>query len=348
MRQLHLHEIALPLLRPFTNAAGTVTERHTILVGITRDGQTGWGEASPYPGITDETVEGVWANLVREVAAVLDGGTPDLSESGAAAVDEAQTDLAAQEQGVPLWSMLGGAPAAVPAGLAVGIGQDPSEAVREIERAAALGIRSFKIKIEPGSDAAVIRHVRSSVGDLALSVDANGSYHVDDPFFDSIDELGLDYIEQPLAATQLHEHTVLRQRIETLVCLDESMAPAALARRAIDMGAADIACIKPARLGQRDSAVIAEHARSAGIALKASGMLESSIGKAHTLALAAGAGFAHVDLAPPSVMFAADPCGAAFALTDGDFQLPDRPGLGFAPDPLALAAVERRSLTLTR
>lgn len=348
MTQLHLHEIALPLLRPFSNASGTVAVRRTILVGITRDGVTGWGEASPYPGVTDETVDGVWANLVREVAGVLDGRPADLSESAAAAVDEAEADVAARLAGIPLWERLDGRADPVPAGLAVGIEQDPGTTFAQIDAAIAAGIAAVKLKIRPGADVVAIRTVRERFEDLVLAVDANGGYHVDDPFFDHIDDLGLAYIEQPLAATQLHEHAVLRQRIETPVCLDESAAPAPLARRAIEMGAADIVCLKPARLGHTGAAEVATLARAAGLELKASGMLESSIGKAHTLALAAGPGFVHVDLAPAGLQFSADVCSAPLALGDGGFAPPDGPGLGFAPDPDALAAVERRALTLSR
>jgi len=348
MRRLQLHEIVLPLFRPFTNATGTITERRTILVGISRDGVCGWGEAAPYPGITDETIEGVWSNLVGEVAAILDGGSPALTPSAAAAVDEAECDIAAQQAAMPLWNMLEGRPGPVAAGMAIGSPDDAESTLSQIRAAMDQGIAAFKLKITPDSDIGIIRHIREVVGDADLAVDANGAFHIDNPFFDAIDDLGLDYIEQPLGATQLHEHAVLRQRIETAVCLDESVGSAVLARRAIDMRAADIICLKPARLGLNAATELARHARAAELDLKASGMLESTIGKAHTLALASVSGFSHIDLTPPSLVFDADPCGAAFALVNGRFELPTRPGLGFAPDPTQLAEIGRRSLTLSR
>ncbi len=348
MAQLHLHEIALPLLRPFVTANGTIGERRTVLVGITRDGLTGWGEAAPYPGVTDETLDATWDGLKGEVAAILERRPAELSPSAAAAVDEAEHDVEARLQGRPLWAMLGGSQEPVPAGLAIGIADDPDEMLGEVEAAVSTGIASFKLKIRPGYDDGPCRRLRRHFPEVSIAADANGSYEMEDPFFDLIDELGLVYVEQPMAATRLHEHAVLRQRIETPICLDESAAPAPMAIRAVEMGAADVLCLKPSRLGHRAAGEIAKLARQAGMSLKASGMVESTIGKAHTLALATGPDFEHADLVPAATVFGGDVCPDGLRIENGQIDPSDRPGIGFEPDPRALARFGVRSLSLSR
>ena len=63
--QTRLIELAIQLTRPFETAAGRIEQRRTVLVGITEDGTTGWGEAAPYPGMTTDTIDGVWARPWR-------------------------------------------------------------------------------------------------------------------------------------------------------------------------------------------------------------------------------------------------------------------------------------------
>ncbi len=348
MAQLHLHEIALPLLKPFATANGTITERRTLIVGITRDAVTGWGEAAPYPGVSDETLDATWDGLKGQVAAILEQRPAELAPSAAAAVDEAEHDVKARLQGQPLWAMLGGSREPVQAGLAVGMADDLDEMLAEVESAVSQGITSFKLKIQPGHDIEPCRELRRRFPEVLIAADANGSYEMDDPFFDVIDELGLTYVEQPLAATRLHEHAVLRQRIETPICLDESAAPAPMAIRALEMGAADVLCLKPSRLGHQAAGEIAELARQAGVSLKASGMVESTIGKAHTLALATSPDFEHADLVPAATVFGGDVCPDGLQIVNGQIDPGDRPGIGFEPDQKALSEFGIRRLSLSR
>ena len=42
---------------------------------------------------------------------------------------------------------------------------------------------------------------------------------------------GLDYIEQPLAWDDIHDHATLQARINTPICLDESIRPSSMPAR---------------------------------------------------------------------------------------------------------------------
>ena len=75
----------------------------------------------------------------------------------------------------------------------------------------ALGYRSFKLKIEPGHDLAVVATARAETGDgVVIQVDANGSYTSGDAeHLAELDALGVACLEQPLAPDALLDHARL-------------------------------------------------------------------------------------------------------------------------------------------
>lgn len=131
----------------------------------------------------------------------------------------------------------------------------------KVSEAVERGFRAVKLKIGPGHDSRFIRAVREAFGGLSLTADAND---LGDSFCDDVDALGLAYLEQTLEAIRLTEHGLLRERLETPICLDESMHTSAWARRAIDASAADLVCLKPAMLGVRDVATLTRIAVAGG------------------------------------------------------------------------------------
>ena len=335
---LRLAELRIPLLRPFTNARRTAAERGLVLVGLSEGGQTGWGEAAPFPGVSAESAGGVWEALRSRAEAVLGGDLTGLPPAAAAAADQARSDLDARLEGVPLWAWAGSDGRPVRACAAVGLERSPDQTVRRAGEAAAAGIRQVKIKIEPGRDLDFLRAVRSSFPDISAAADANGSYTEGDPFFEEVDRLGLSYLEQPLAARDLDGHRRLCSRIETPVCLDESCSTPAGALEAAGRRAADMVSLKPGLLGVSGVLRAAAAAEANGLAVKIGGLVETSVGRAHALALAAspaGAGTPSArptDLVPPRLMLAADASLGSWRLTGGCLTPSDRPGLGLEVD----------------
>ena len=91
------------------------------------------------------------------------------------------------------------------------------------------GYRRVKMKIAPGADLEFVAAVRGALGEsLPLSVDANGSYsRAEFDYLAELDDFDLQMIEQPLPADDLAGHADLQRRIETPVCLDESITAVA-------------------------------------------------------------------------------------------------------------------------
>jgi O-succinylbenzoate synthase len=112
------------------------------------------------------------------------------------------------------------------------------------------GYRRIKLKIQPGFDIEPTRAVRSAWPEIPLQVDANQAYSRDHiAHLAGLDEFNLLLIEQPMHEDDLVAHKWLADRIETPVCLDESVISVNNAESLIDFGACEIVNIKAGRVG---------------------------------------------------------------------------------------------------
>ena len=196
----------------------------------------------------------------------------------------------------------------------------------------------MKLKIRPGWDVEPVAAFRKEFGDVALQVDANGSYRLADaPLLAALDRFELLLIEQPLAEDDLVAHAGLARLIETPICLDESITSAEVARVAIELGVCSVVCVKAGRVGGYLEAVrVHDVCRERGVAVWCGGMLETGLGRAANLALAALPGFTLPgDLSASDRYFERD-LTPPFVLTDGRLAVPTKPGIGVDPDPDAL------------
>lgn len=314
---MHLVELGIPLRHRFSSSLAAISERRVVLVGITEDGITGWGEAAPYPGYTPETVEDVWEALTARGAGVIGDPHSEPPATAGAALEQARADLAARRDGIPLWSYLGGSGRPSTACAAIGLQESPDLMVSQVERMTRAGARQVKIKIEPGRDVDPLGVLRERFPGLAIAADANGSYRSCDPSLAELDDLGLAYLEQPLPAHDLAGHAELRRRCTTPVCLDEPATTAEAVERIIEQEAADLVSLKPGILGPSPTLKAIKMLSSAGVGVKIGGLVETSVGRAHALALASRPSVSYTDLVPPLWLLAADPSPHAWEIVDG-------------------------------
>ena len=189
----------------------------------------------------------------------------------------------------------------------------------------------LRLKIAPGWDMEPVRTVREMRPELALQVDANGSYRlgtgsgrgsggggVDDPASaDGLARLadwGVLCVEQPLPPADLAAHAELGRRLGVPICLDESLTSPRRVLDALRYGACQVACLKPGRLGGLGAARQAHAACvDAGVPVFVGGFFEAGLGRAANLALAASLAQQAVglvgDLGDPPSYLAIDPCG---------------------------------------
>jgi O-succinylbenzoate synthase len=93
-------------------------------------------------------------------------------------------------------------------------------------------------------------------------------------------------IEQPLWYDDFYFHSMLQKRLDTPICLDESIRNRRDALAAIDMDSCRIINIKLGRVGGFSEAVAVHNAAGErGVPVWCGGMLETGIGRAHNIAL---------------------------------------------------------------
>jgi o-succinylbenzoate synthase len=352
--------IQLPLVRPFRTSFGTETEKVCVLVRVETDDADGWGEcvSGPDPGFSEEFNEGAWL-VLREflVPALFDAGDIEAGElegvlSGfrgnrmaKAALIAAFLDAELRGEGRSMTSFLGGTRDTVECGISVGIASSMQELLEQVDGYLSQGFRRVKLKIEPGADVERVGAVRATHPEIALSVDANAAYTLDDTdVFRAMDPLGLLMIEQPLMHEDLVQHARLQEMIGTDICLDESIRSSQDASAAIELAACRIVNIKQGRVGgPLEARRVHDVARAVGMPVWCGGMLETGIGRALNLAIASLPGFTLPgDIGPSARYFQEDLTDPFVMGPDGTMPVPSGPGIGVMPRADRLEACSQR------
>jgi o-succinylbenzoate synthase len=247
-------------------------------------------------------------------------------------------DIAARQQNISLSTLLGGTRDRVATGISIGI-QANAEALAKRARAAFdQGYRKIKVKIEPGADIEYVRAVRQELGpSVHMMADANSAYTLADAdHLAKLDAFDLIMIEQPLSREDLLRHAALQKRLETPICLDESITSVDRAEDMIALEAGKIINIKPGRVGGFTvSKAIHDVCERNGIPVWCGGMLESGIGRAHNVALASLPNFSLPgDLSPSSRYWERDIVAPEWTMDEsGMVHVPrDKPGIGVTVD----------------
>ncbi|WP_433969939.1 o-succinylbenzoate synthase [Tunturiibacter gelidiferens] len=205
-----------------------------------------------------------------------------------AALENAVWDLEAQAKCVSLAELLGGTRDVIPCGVSIGIQPSPDHLMDTIATELAAGYQRIKLKCKPGWDVNIFEAVRDRWPDITLSCDANSAYRMKD--LENIvdwDRFNLLMIEQPLWYDDFYFHSMLQKRLETSICLDESIRNRRDALAAIDMESCRIINIKVGRVGGFSEAIAVHNAaEERGIPVWCGGMLETGIGRSHNIALA--------------------------------------------------------------
>jgi len=325
-----LYRLDIPLLRPFDTACGSVTERTVGLVAVSRDDITGWGEASPFPG-QDEPFVNVLDSARKGTA------TPSLT----AALDEAVSDLRARERGVSLVAELGPTDATIPISVAIGLGE---EAVLAAKDAWESGVKRFKIKIMPGRTGHVadIRHLFPGA---TIGVDANGSFDVSTiSEIVALSSLDLAFVEQPTSKPDDVGVQILHDE-GLVVFVDESVRTHRDAEQALAVTGVSGIVVKPGRLGWAQSVEIVQMARGANKLWRASGLLETNVGRAFSLVLASCCDAFVSDVAPASWFFSHEV--APQLVVEGNLIVPIGPGTGLDVDADAVHDLAVEVITLS-
>jgi len=206
-------------------------------------GSFAWGEAAPLPGFSEETLDETQAELVEILPELLNVemlddltsldqaferwlGATLLPPSAVFAIETAALGLQAAEESTPLAGLLiDNPPKVIPVnGLVVG---NAETAARRVTDLLDDGFRAIKIKVgrQPvDKDIAFVRSLATLIAARAvLRLDANRAWSLPDAvtFVDATADLGIEYIEEPLADPD--ELPMLMERTPVPFALDESL-----------------------------------------------------------------------------------------------------------------------------
>lgn len=351
IESVELREIRLPLIEPFATSSQCTAERRIILVAVRSERGEGYGEctAGEDPYYSAETTETAWHLLSDFIVPCLLGKTLRAAAEAAeylrpirgnemakAALETALWDLEARIRGMSLSRLLGGAADEIPCGVSIGIQKSIADLLERVRREVAAGYRRVKIKIQRGWEVEPVRAVRSEFPELPLMVDANAAFTLQDmPLFERLDRFRLMMIEQPLAYDDIVDHAVLQSRIETPICLDESLHSAEDVRKAVEMGSCRIVNVKLGRVGGHGEVLkIHDYCVRRRVPLWCGGMLESGIGRAHNIALSTLPGFVLPgDVSASKRYYMEDTVRPPVQVTPaGTIRVPQSPGIGYEPD----------------
>lgn len=354
LRRVSLVRVAMPLVRPFRTSFGVQETRDVLLVHVVSDVGEGWGECAAHaePFYNEEFTEsaalvlGRW--LVPAVVALGDvraeavGGACRQVKGYRAAkagLEMAVLDAELRAANVSLAAHLGAVRSSIDVGVSVGIAPTVDELVEQVRGYVGEGYGRVKLKIMPGWDLEPIGVVRGEFPDLMLQVDANAGYGADDmEHLLGLDEFGLLMLEQPFAPEELQLHARLAVRMRTPLCLDESILSVAHAETALELGACTIVNIKVGRVGGvLEARRIHDACAARGVPVWCGGMLETGVGRAANVAVAALANFAFpADISASDRYWRRD-LTEPFVLCGSTIEVPRGAGLGVHVDDDALS-----------
>ena len=370
LSRITLREIRMTLREPFEISSGRTTGRRILLLELEdADGTATWSEcvAGELPNFSAETIDTAWLALTEWIAPRLLGvsiGHPNVIDGmlrrgirdhpmAKAAVEMGAWALWAEREGTSLSRLIGGTRRTIATGISIGIQDSPQALVDKARESLGLGYRKIKIKIRPGADIEYIGAAREALGPEApLMADANSAYtlghteHLAD-----LDSYRLLMIEQPLAQDDLRRHAQLQDRLETPICLDESIPHAAAAEDMLALGAGRIVNIKPGRVGGFTQArAIHDLCQHHAVPVWCGGMLESGVGRAYNVALASLPNFTLPgDVSPSARYWTEDVVTPEWTMdAAGMVAVPaDRPGLGVTVNVGRIDNLTVRTRTLT-
>jgi O-succinylbenzoate synthase len=348
LRAVELRRIHLSLVAPFETSFGVQTERDVLLLKAFTDGGEGWGEcvAGEDPLYSAEYVDGAQHVLIHHLLPRLldrDLVAADVAEllrpvhghqMAKAAIEMAVLDAELRGRGESFGHFFGAARKEVDCGVSVGIHPSIAELLKTVGDYLEQGYRRIKLKIKPGWDLEPVRAVRERFGEVPLQVDANTAYRLADAeHLARLDPFALLLIEQPLPEEQVLAHARLAQVVQTPICLDESITSAQAAADAIELGACRVINIKPGRVGgYLEARAIHDLCAEKGVPVWMGGMLETGVGRAGNVAMAAMPDFKLPGDTSASDRYYRRDITEPFVLHDGRLAVPNGPGLGVAVD----------------
>jgi muconate cycloisomerase len=267
-----------------------------------------------------------------------------------AAIDAALYDVIGKAINVPAYQLLGGCfRDRVSIAHSIGL-MEIEKAIEEALQAKSEGVKTIKLKggVDSRRDVELVRRMRRALGpDMKICVDANQGYPTPKIAVQSIKtmaEFDLLYMEQPVEG--IERMAEVAKRVDTPIMADESAWTPQDVLEIVQKRAADIISIYTTKPGGMFKAKkVAAVAEAAGLPCNVNGSVETGVGNAANLHLAASTGIVTFGCVIPvstpegkgkkgiaGIYYQDDIIKEAFDFSDGDILVSSRPGLGIELD----------------
>jgi len=306
----------LALAKPVFASRGVTTTRAVIILAIHTDsGAVGIGEAAPLPDHGTETFESCWY-AARRICGYQD--YPPLAEELPPlmkwpqsvdiqysahpalhfALQSALLTILAVTQDKQAAAFFGEPPRPAISVNALLPGSTADTILDAAGCAVDNGFRTLKIKVgrRPlGEDLELIKQMSFTFPDVRLRLDANNAWDGEDAahFCGTVEGSNIEYIEDPLQATNLFTLSTLRKVSRLPIALDDAARRPDVIEPLIEERLFDVLVLKPTVLGSFDLVSdLSAKARRKNIDVVITSTLESSIGLSYVCAFAATLGSA--------------------------------------------------------
>jgi muconate cycloisomerase len=267
-----------------------------------------------------------------------------------AAIDAALYDVVGKKFAMPAYQLLGGlVRERVPIAHSLGL-MEIDKAVDEAMQAKAEGVKTIKLKggVEQKRDIELVRRIREAIGpELNICVDANQGYPTAKAavkVINAMAEYNLLYMEQPVEG--IEQMAEVARRVDTPIMADESAWTPQDVIEIVQKKAADMISIYTTKPGGMFKAKnVAAVAEAAGLKCNVNGSVETGVGNAANLHLAASTGVVTYGCVVPvstpkgkgkggiaGIYYQDDIIVEPFAYSDGDIVVSPKPGLGIELD----------------
>jgi len=348
-------------MEPFIIATGTMDYAQNTLIKIYTDsGLIGYGECSAFPMIVGETQDTCLV-LARDFAKLwknkdslaLDERLSELHAYVAnnntikSAFDMALYDLAAKNEGEPLYKFLKGKAKPIVTDITVGIDTPKAMATKALDFKNK-GATNLKIKLgkAPADDICRIKTIRDAIGmEIPIRLDANQGWTFAEAVtvLNALADEHIQFCEQPMRVYNDHLLPQLRYETSIPIMADESCYHHQDAERLINQGACDAINIKLAKAGGIHEALKIHHvAKQQRVPCMIGGMLESRLALTANVHLAyACEGVIYYDMDTCMIGHLEDPIRGGVIFDGYHISLNEAPGIGAEVDENFLKECER-------
>jgi glucarate dehydratase len=351
--------VNVPFQEPETWFFGRSWGLTSVVVKVeTDDGLLGLGECPGVPNI------GAAEDTVQKIGTLLLGRDPHnilsflrrarmhgwhhfayLGNAAAASLEIALWDIVGRAAGKPLHELFGGIERdAVPYYFYVCVpDRQPDTARGQAAEAVRNGFKTmyFKVGFDMANDLEIVRAVRDEVGpEIAIRVDANEAWSkfVAVDALRAFEEVGLEFLEQPIDMHDIDGLAYLRRQSRTKIGANQSAWQLHQIRQVLNADAADVIVTDPHQLGGlsvfRDVAGICEAWQ---VPLVKHSFGDLGITTAATVHLLAGLPEPTLAHQTHLTLLEHDLLTDSFIFQDGNLTVPHGPGLGVEVDVDAVA-----------